>query len=259
MPVSRVDGQQPVSGTRPDGRVAARPCRSSGCGTRIEPPPSVPTPATEASAREQRRLAAARAAAGPRRIVRIGGAAVQRVLGLVRPRVLGHVRLAGDDRARGAQARDHGRVRRGHVTARGPTSRRCWRRPAVAIESLTVSGRPSSGRRSPLRRAASAASAARRAASSSRATRAFRAETASSLASTRSTSSRAERSPASRRRSHSRAEGSGTVTNGAVVPEAGARDARDGESVLVDGLDLRRPALDRPGVRLRHERRRAAR
>ncbi len=49
MPVSRVVGQPPVSGTSPAvGRRPAVPVE--WLGTRIEPPPSVPRPAIEARA-----------------------------------------------------------------------------------------------------------------------------------------------------------------------------------------------------------------
>ena len=105
IPVARVGGHRPVSGVRPTvGRMPTVPQKCDGA--RIEPPPSVPIPAIDASAPSS---AASPPDEPPGVWAPSSGCSVQpdeQVVRLEGARALGCVRLRDDHRARGAQARD---------------------------------------------------------------------------------------------------------------------------------------------------------
>ena len=165
---------------------------------RIDPAPSVPSATPHSPA--------ATAAPDPpldppgvrSSVPRVAGDAERRRLGERPDHQLGHVRLADDDRARGAQAADDlGVARRAGVRSEASVPR-AVASPATSVSSLIATGTPSSGRSSPARRRASAwsASASARSAKHDAVGVELRVERARCASSVASTSSRADTSPA---------------------------------------------------------------
>ena len=95
--------------------IASRPQRRPKtpvqcAGVRIEPPRSLPIPSGLIAAARAAASPPGRAARRPPRVVRVAGRAVDAVDRVPEAAELGHVRLAEQDRSRGAQAADHDRV-----------------------------------------------------------------------------------------------------------------------------------------------------
>ena len=210
IPVARVGGHRPVSGVRPTvGRMPTVPQKCDGA--RIEPPPSVPIPAIDASAPSS---AASPPDEPPGVWAPSSGCSVH---------PMSRLSVSKEHEHSGAfvlATTTAPAARRRATTVASPSAR--WpvrasdpaavRQPATSRTSLTVSGRPSRTASSPDARRASAASAAARASWSRRSATALSAATSSRRARVSSTSSRALTSRARSRASHSPAEGLPAVT-----------------------------------------------